>query len=640
MKKKFVKTLKKIKVIKKILGKLQATKKVCGVKQKFVIFLKTKVFVNPNADTRTADLLRYINHRNKKIKGYYIDTDVVVYAENKIIENIPYNYERILSEGSEHLIDTYFLKDFSLSRRALGEILLKERERFYGGDVPDSITCLYDALQEILFWNQILWQTGHRLNGLGRLDKILYPYYKDDENGFALIKEFCKTLDCFYNFKSNSLLGDTGQVIVLGGMNEKGEYEVNELTYMFIQAIKELRLPDPKILLRVSEKMPDDLLELAIECIASGVGSPLLSNDDVVIPCIKQFGYEHADAVNYAVSACWEPLIPGKSLEQNNMADIAFPIPLINLITCEKEFESFDDFLKMYKEYLIQYVQEILSGINSVKWEKDSILSMVMYDCERKTLDISKGGARYNNYGLLSVGMANAINSLINIKKYVFEEKVFDLSDISKAIKSNYVSNHDLYSVFSSEKKYFGVDSEEYVLLTNEIMGVVDNRLKDFRNEFGGRVKIGYSSPNYLVMGQKIRATCDGRLNGQPLSTHISNDELSAYTELINFASDLNYSECKSNGNVVDIMIHSNFLHNNMDAFLSFVKASIRKGVFQLQFNVVSVHDMIDAQLHPEKYKGLIVRVWGFSAYFVDLPKEYQDMLIKRAKDGERTVAC
>ena len=167
-------------------------------------------------------------------------------------------------------------------------------------------TSFIDALQRILFTNQILWQTKHNLNGVGQLDSILYPYYRKDlEKGIldyasakVLIKEFCVILHNYYDQKSNCLLGDTGQIILLGGSDKDGSYMRNELTDIFIEAIMDLHLPEPKLLLKVNKNIPDDLLKKAVSCIATGNGSPLLANDDVIIPAMISFGYEQNDAYN------------------------------------------------------------------------------------------------------------------------------------------------------------------------------------------------------------------------------------------------------------------------------------------------------------------------------------------------------
>lgn len=157
-----------------------------------------------------------------------------------------------------------------------------------------------EALQRILLWSSIFWQSHHRLVGLGRLDKILSPFIEPgkSQERIAMIHDFCEVLHRHYGFKSNLAKGDTGQIILLGGVEPDGKYFANELTYDFINAFIKRGVPDPKLLLRVSENMPDDILRISVDCIATGIGCPLLSDDDVIIPALEDFGYSHDDACN------------------------------------------------------------------------------------------------------------------------------------------------------------------------------------------------------------------------------------------------------------------------------------------------------------------------------------------------------
>lgn len=161
-----------------------------------------------------------------------------------------------------------------------------------------------------------MWQTGHNLNGLGRLDYVLNEVYNQDnitkDGALVLIKQFLNAAHSYYEYKSNSLIGDTGQIIVLGGLNDKNDYFANDLTYLFLKAVKDLNQPGPKLILRYSKETPEDLMNLALETMATGVGSPLISNDEMVIPNLINFGYNAQDAYNYVVSACWEPAPVGK----------------------------------------------------------------------------------------------------------------------------------------------------------------------------------------------------------------------------------------------------------------------------------------------------------------------------------------
>lgn len=550
---------------------------------------------------------------------YSLDHSIVVKPKNTIIHNMPVDYDYV-------------------TNLELGDSVIENSIRDYVKRINDPRVTLEkphdlkSALQSILLWNALLWQTGHNLVGLGRLDKVLAKYPLP-ENAEDLLCDFLKTLHCEYTFKSGVLKGDTGQIILLGGLDENGEYFCNEYTKLFIKCVEKIHLPDPKLLLRCSKNMPKELMELSMECNATGIGSPLFSNDDIVIPKLIDFGYEANDAYNYGVSACWEPLSIGNSLEQNNLANVEYGSCMHQVLVDEmlSECSTFDDVLNVFYKKLENNSIQIKIGLDKIAWEDDPLLSLMM----GLNTDIAEGGAKYNDYGILSVGMSAAVNSLLNIKKFVFEEHKYTLKDVQKIILDNYQNSVDDFALFSENENGYGTESDEAISLTNKIIAKTETFFKDYRNKFGGKVKFGLSSPGYLMIGQNCGATLDGRKAGEAFQTHISRDKGEPLTEIMNFESKLKFTGTSANANVLDVMVPSSLLKDNVDKFATYMMAGIKASIFQLQMNVLSYAQLVDAKAHPEKYPNLIVRVWGFSAYFNDLPEEYKDHLINRAKQME-----
>lgn len=550
---------------------------------------------------------------------YSLDHSIVVKPKNTIIHNMPVDYDYVTNLKLGDSVIENSIKDY-VKRINDPRVTLEK---------PHD---LKSALQSILLWNSLLWQTGHNLVGLGRLDKVLAKYPLP-ENAEDLLCDFLKTLHCEYTFKSGVLKGDTGQIILLGGLEENGEYFSNEYTKLFIKCIEKIHLPDPKLLLRCSKNMPKELIELSMECNATGIGSPLFSNDDIVIPKLIDFGYEAKDAYNYGVSACWEPLSIGNSLEQNNLANVEYGSCMHQVLVDEmlSECSTFDDVLNVFYKKLEDNSIQIKIGLDKIAWEDDPLLSLMM---GLKT-DIAEGGAKYNDYGILSVGMSAAVNSLLNIKKFVFEEHKYTLKDVQNIVLDNYQDSVDDFALFSENENGYGTESDEAISLTNKIIAKTETFFKDYRNKFGGKVKFGLSSPGYLMIGQNCGATLDGRKAGEAFQTHISRDKGEPLTEIMNFESKLKFTGTSANANVLDVMVPSSLLKDNVDKFATYMMAGIKAGIFQLQMNVLSYAQLVDAKAHPEKYPNLIVRVWGFSAYFNDLPEEYKDHLINRAKQME-----
>lgn len=530
----------------------------------------------------------------------------------------------------------------------------KELERKFASnfDAMESLferpsKSMFEALQRILFYNQLLWQCGYVNNGLGRLDIILYDLYeKDISSGVTreelrqMLKDFMRVLHNYFWFKSEALMGDTGQIIVLGGTSVNGEYRCNELTYLFIDISEELKLPDPKVLLRCSKKMPMDLLESALKCISTGIGAPLLSNDDIVIPAMRSMGFDDADAFNYVTSACWEPLVAGESIDQNNIRVFNYVVPFLQMFDNEKldQFSNIDEVIEKYYDYLEQYVSELLTPLADLQFEENPLLTLLSDTCQKRHLDICRGGAKYSNLGLTSVGLGNVVNSLINIERYVFEENRFTLKAFDNIRKADYAKNEDLVEQLKNTYPYYGCDEEKVLTLTEKIRNRVSAEFQKYNTFYGGRFKLGLSSPSYITGAENVAATFDGRKDGEPFHVHISADKGIVLTDLLLFASHLDYSGNKLNGNVADFIVAPSTLRDNFDKFLKLIAVSIENGVYQIQMNVVDARTLLEAKKHPENYSTLVVRVWGFSAYFVELPESYQDILIKRALESERVA--
>ena len=641
-----------------------------------------------NKGTQIKNLFRKVDiHIPKSGFIFFLDEFKHLSEDGHIIDNISIDYSRVLKSSVYEYNEFYFhpkagrgfardlSSDFIKNQLdALDGIELlvyriikklrnsnhKDRAKFaryFENMIDKPAEHFEEALQRILFYNQLLWQTGHGLNGLGRLDKILEDYYFDDlnsgfisqEEAYDLIKSFLRTLHTYYWYKSAALMGDTGQVIILGGKydDEYGEYYFyNDLTYMFIRAIKDLQLPDPKVLLRVSSETPRDLIELSLETINTGIGSPLFSNDEVVIDKMIEFGYDKEDANNYVVSACWEPSAVGKGFEQNNINFISYLKPLNEFFDNETEqflenVNNFGELFNSYKYYLKNDADELVAFLDNIEWNSDPLLSLFIDNCNEKNMDISQGGAKYNHYGITTVGLANTVNSLYAIKKLVFEDKKYSLNELNKMRKNNFKKDkyQDAYNELKSIKPRFGMGDEEILDISNDIIQFLEDCFKDYTNKFGGKIKFGLSAPSYISAGAEINASFDGRKAGEPLSTHISLDTNKDFTEVLRFASKLDYGGAKFNGNVIDLMLSPDFIKNHSDKFTDFIYSSIKLGFFQMQMNVVDSKTLIEAKENPEAHPNLIVRVWGFSAYFNDLPEEYQDLLISRALKNEGKLA-
>lgn len=597
---------------------------------------------------------------------YSVDCFKSLKSENQVLDNFTVDYKVIVAESFKEIEsilktnDSYFSKNEIETLNALKEYIerCKKTKPIYlkfesALDAAETLfyrsaESFYEALQRILFFNQFLWQTNHKHNGFGRLDMILIDLYKKDieskkincEEAKEMLRHFFWALHEHYWFKSGMLLGDTGQIIILGGLNPKGEYVCNELTYLFLEVSKELQLTDPKVLLRCSKDMPEDLLKLALESIATGIGAPFLSNDDAVIPCLCEFGYDENDSYEYCASACWEPLVINGSCDLNNVKSINFATPFIELLDNDMLYEcnSIDDILLQYELALRGYISNELKRWENHEFEIDPIISLVSHSALEKQMDITRGGAIYNNLGFTSVGLSSVVDSLFNIKDIVFDKKEYSLKEFNEMRKRDFSDNNVLVERMKNHLPGYGCDDNVVIEITNRITEIAEKEFKMHSTKYGGKFKFGLSSPFYVTEGLNASATFDGRYKGSPFNVHISSSKSIPTTQLFSFAMKLDYSGHKLNGNVIDFFLTPNILKENMDKYMQLLKVGFREGIYQLQINVVDSQTLIKAKENPELFPNLIVRVWGFSAYFKDLPTEYKDIIIRRALESENAA--
>lgn len=512
----------------------------------------------------------------------------------------------------------------------------KELQGYLDHMLANKPSTFDEALQKILFYNGLLWQANHWHNGLGRLDLILSKYYDADvksglitrDRAKEMLRQFVLTLGKDTRSKSCVLVGDTGQYILLGGVDQNGNTVQNDLTEIFLELFTELNIPDPKLILRANEHTSETIWEKAVDCITTGCGSPLLMNEDVVMRNMIEFGYKKEDVWNVGTSACWEPLIIGKSFDQNNPLPNVPVLQSINeLFASDETFDNMQSVIERVKQNIAKQIEDI---IHDIQFDSSPLYSLFFDSCIEREKDYTSGGADYAYHGVEIVSFPNLINALLNIRKYIFEERVVTWEECRNALKANFEGFDDLRLMLKSNNLKFGNTDKTVVDLSNDLMKFIGDEVKKYTCN-GEKLKVGFSSSQYIMARWQITASLDGRQDYEPFAVHISpvNQKIDIQ-EVIDFASTLNYSGNRINGNVVDFIVPTSFVKNK-DKLVTILRNAIKSGVFEMQLNVLDAATLRDAKAHPEKYPDLVVRVWGFSTYFNDLPEEYKDNLIARA---------
>ncbi len=504
----------------------------------------------------------------------------------------------------------------------------------------------HEALQFLRILHYTLWCEGAYHNGVGRFDQYMYPYLIHDLKAGVLTRETALELleEFFLTFNRDSDLyvgvqqGDNGQSMMLGGCDRDGNDAANVLTILCLEASCELKLIDPKINLRVTKNTPIEILEKATELTKQGIGFPQYANDDVVIPGLVRLGYDLEDARDYAVAACWEFIIPGIAMDIPNIAAVSFPAVVNNCLRsgAGRAADCFESFMQVIREELFREADNIAASLERVDMLPCPMLSMLCKNRIAAGRDMSHG-AKYNNFGIHGTGMAPAVDSLESIKRLVFEEKKYTIEQLTEIVDKNFEGEESLLAYVRHELPKFGNDVDEVdriaVRMLNDFADSWENRI----NCRGGIYRPGTGSAMYYIWhANELPASLDGRLEKSPFPANYAPSldvQIAGPISVIKSFTKPNLSRV-INGGPLTIELHDSvFRHEDgIQKVAQLVKLFIDRGGHQLQINTINRDQLLDAQAHPENYRQLIVRVWGWSGYFVELDRPYQDQIIRRAE--------
>lgn len=534
----------------------------------------------------------------------------------------------------QHFADRYKEAAKAAGNQTVAKVFEKIPE-----DKPESFL---EALQFLRLIHYCLWCSFNYHNTFGRFDQYMYPYYKKDvetgvlteEEALELVEEFFISCNKDSDLYTGMQQGDNGQSMVLGGLNPDGTESYNELSDLCLQASLELKLIDPKINLRVNKNTPLQLYEKGTNLTKKGLGFPQYANDDIIIPALKRWGYEEEDAHNYVVAACWEFIIPGRGMDIPNINALSFAQAVIENMEHLAECDSFDDFMERIHQGIEKQAEALIESVKNVYMEPAPLMSLMMEGSVQNGKDVSKG-SKYNNYGFHGTGLSTAVDSLAAIQKYVFEEKEFTPQQLVQMIDENFEGNEEIQNMLRYEAPKMGNDDDKVDGIAVKLLDWFADALEGKHNDRGGIFRAGTGSAMYYIWHSKEEAaTADGRRKGEALACN--------YSPSLFIRCDGPISIIKSfakpnlvrvaNGGPLTIELHDTLFRNedSIRKVAMFVKSFIDLGGHQMQINAVNREKMLDAKKHPENYKNLIVRVWGWSGYFVELDEVYQDHIIER----------
>ena len=517
---------------------------------------------------------------------------------------------------------------------------------------------------------------GHSIS-YGRMDQWLYPFYKADIESGAITKEFAlELLEVEYVKMNNpTKLKDKGSMAVrngrgfggesltIGGQDRNGNDATNDLTMLMLEASAHTRMMNPWVAVRMHDGTPYELKVKIVECIRAGYGHPKLYNDAPAIAACLRKGMTLEEARDYCVVGCVEISLPGLEYGWHDAAYVNTPKMMEMVMNGGRSmrtgeqlgpdtgsldtYKSFDEVLESVDEQFEYWCDQMTSSlciIDDAHRDRKPIpyVSGLFADCMESGHDLVEGGAKYNGTGPQAAGMATCADSLCTVKQLVFDEQRTTGAELLQAVKDNWEGHEKLYALVNSSKvHHYGNDDDYADDLFKFMFECYCRHVAGRKNPRGGEFSPGVYSVNANVaMGMNTFASVDGRKSGEaisdnmgPVHTDAGSHDVCGPTALANSLGKVDHS-LATNGTLMNLRFPEDAVSGveGRDNLIAYIDEYMSKNPMHVQFNIMSSDKMRAAQKHPEDYKDMLVRVAGYSAYFVELGKPLQKDLIQRTE--------
>jgi pyruvate formate-lyase/glycerol dehydratase family glycyl radical enzyme len=540
------------------------------------------------------------------------------------------------------------------------------------GSPPGSFR---EALQSVWFLFVILHMESNASSfSPGRMDQYLYSFYrKDIEQGKLDNTKAMELLDSlFIKFNQIVYLRNShsakyfagfpiGFNITVGGQTKSGEDATNELSYLILKTQDHIRLPQPNLTARLHHNSPGKFIDECTRVIGLGNGMPQIVNDESIIPSLRRAGVTEEDSYDYALVGCVELSTQGNFLGWSDAAMFNLPKVLeltINDGICMlsgkqlglrtgtlEDHPDFKSFCNAFRTQIDYFTGKMISACEVVershkKHLPSPFLSAVVDNCVEKGVDVTAGGAKYNFSGIQAIQVANIADSMAVLKELVFEKKTIEKGKMLGALRNNFKDSEPLRQTCINRVPKFGNDVSWVDDLGAEYIKYFAEKLEGYTNYRGGKYHLGlYTVSAHVPMGQNVAATPDGRFAMAPLAdggmSPMYGRDSQGPTAVLNSVCRIP-SILASNGTLLNLKFFPSFFSklSDREKFSSLLETFITLPIHHVQFNVVSPGELIKAKADPDSYRGLTIRVAGYTAYFTELASDLQDEIINRTTHG------
>jgi len=541
------------------------------------------------------------------------------------------------------------------------ENYLRVREAL--GAVPENPPeTFHEAVQSLWFMYAFQRLMGN-WSGIGRIDQMLGPYLQRDLKARRITRDEAREILAHFWIKGCEWIGSPGsfgagssgdaqfyQNIVLGGIDADGCDVTNDVTYLILDVVGELHISDYPIAVRINSKTSKKLLRRIAEVQRRGGGIVAVYNEKVAIDGLVKFGYSLEEAREFANDGCWEAIIPGKTcFTYQNFDMLALLHTTLALRDKSRPIPEFSDFDALYEAYITNFKRELDARNEGMKHysvgeHPSPLLDMFVEGCIEKGRGYHNRGAKYTVYAHHAGGMADAANSLLALRKLVYEEKYLSLSEFIGILRDNWQGNEPLRNLVGSRFEFYGNDNDEADAMVERLFQSFTDLVGASRENHGVLNPAGISTFGREIVwshpdanGHRPRtASPDGHQEGDVQATNFSpcpGTDKKGPTAVLKSYCKMDFTRVP-NGATVELKIHPASVEGEagIDALTGLMKTFVRMGGYFMHIDVVDSAMLIDAQRHPEKYPNLAVRVAGWSARFATLDKTWQDMVIARTQ--------
>ena len=503
----------------------------------------------------------------------------------------------------------------------------------------------------------------------GRLDQHLYPFYKNDlANGILTEDRAIELLQAFWvkfnNQPAPPKVGVTAEEsntytdfcnINIGGVKEDGSDGVNEISYMLLDVIEEMRILQPSSNVQISTKTPPKFLERALEIVKTGFGQPSIFNSDAIYQELTRQGKSMIDARNGGASGCVESGAFGK---EAFILTGYFNLPKILEITLNNgidpltgkqigvktgdptDFSNFNELFHAFSKQVRHFVDIKIKGNQIIEriWAKNPapFLSILIEDCIKNGKDYNDGGAKYNTSYIQIVGMGTITDCLTSIKYNVFDKEIVSMEELLNALNENFHRYDIIQQRLINKTPKYGNDDDYADSITGKVFEMVYEAINNRPNTRGGVHRINLLPTTvHVYFGYVTGATPDGRNAHTPLSEGISpvqGMDINGPTAVIKSAAKIDH--LSTGGTLLNQKFTPHFFsdQNRIKQLANLIRAYFKMDGHHIQLNVISAETLRAAQKNPEKFRNLIVRVAGYSDYFNNLVLDLQDEIIRRTE--------